>query len=121
MPKHEAFIIGRETSLFILDHDKYIYEAYLKDNANEGENKNYKKKVGVNNVINMFYDEEISVAFVVGTSSIHSIRNDKLNNFSVNSVLNMEVLPEITMARYNQHQKYILALTANQLWMAIDV
>lgn len=113
--------MGKETNLFILDQEKYIYEAYLKDNANEGENKNYKKKVGVSNVINMFYDDEISYAFVVGSNSIHSIRNDKLNNFSINSVLNMEVLPEIMMARYNQHQKYILALTTNQQWVVVGV
>ena len=58
---------------------------------------------------------------MVGENSIHSIRNDKLNNFSVNSVLNMDVFPEAMAARYNQHQKYLLVLSKNQVWFSIDV
>ena len=40
-------------------------------------------------VIDMFYDEDISHAFVVGNNMIHTIRNDTNNNFTVTSVLNL--------------------------------
>lgn len=93
----------------------------MKDRVIDGENRNYKKKVNLDYVIDMFYDEDISHAFVVGNNTINTIRNDTNNNFTVTSVLNLEGLPEIHSARYNTHQKYILALTKNQSWLIIDV
>lgn len=53
----------------------------------------YKKKINTNAVVDMFYDEDICYAFVVGKSTIHSVRNDKYNNFTVTSSLNLEKLP----------------------------
>lgn len=67
-----------------------IYEAYLKDQIAEGvgENMSYKKKINVSSVVDMFYDEEIRHAFVIGKNTVHTVRNDKMNNFTVTSSLN---------------------------------
>ena len=105
VPKHECFMVGKKTNLFIIDNQKNIYDAYLKDAQPDGENKSYKKKIAVAKIVGAFYDEDLSVVFVVGSKSIHTIRNDGNNNFTVVSTLSMEKFPEITAARYNKHTK----------------
>ena len=36
VPKHECFMMGKKTNLFIIDHQKNIYEGYLKDSQPDG-------------------------------------------------------------------------------------
>ena len=81
----------------------------------------YKKKINTNAAVDMFYDEDIGYAFVVGLNTIHTVRNDKLNNFTVTSSLSFEKFPEIVRARYNSHQKYLLSLTNTQEFMIINL
>lgn len=89
MPKHDVFHKGKNTNLYIIDSEKNIYETYLKDAVADGENKNYKKKLGISSVVRSFLDEEINFTFVVGDKAIYSIRNDGNNTFAVNSLLNL--------------------------------
>ena len=84
---------------------KNIYEVYMKDSSPDGENKNYRKKININKFIDAFYDEEVKVVFVVGLKTIHTIRNDSNNNFTITSSLSLEGYPDITNAKYNSNTK----------------
>ena len=97
----ETFKLGKHTDIFIIDNEKYIYEIYMKDLQPEGENKNYKKKINIANILESYYDEDSQFVFVVGSRAIFLVKNDLYNNFNVNSSLVLEDLPPIILSTYN--------------------
>lgn len=73
----------------------------MKDLQPEGENKNYKKKINIANILESYYDEDSQFVFVVGSRAIFLVKNDLYNNFNVNSSLVLEDLPPIILSTYN--------------------
>ena len=83
----------------------------MKDAPVSGENKTYRKKLGISSVVGSFLDEEVRFTFVIGERTIFSVRNDGNNNFTVNSILNLEDFPPIASAKYNSIRKQLYLLT----------
>ena len=83
LEKHHAFFMGGRTPLFVLDHSFSIYEVYEKSEEGEGENRSYRKKVGGEEAIACFYDEDMQNMMIVGKSSFTQVRNESSNCFNI--------------------------------------
>lgn len=89
VPRHYKFVMGDETNMFILDDEYNLYDVYLKNELREGEYRNYKKKINIENVVDVFYDQGKGIVYIVGRDCVHTVRNDGNNIYTVLSSLNM--------------------------------
>jgi len=80
----------------------------------EGENKEYKKKLLINDAVTYFYDEEMRNFMAVTNDCIAQIRNDSNNSFSIINYVNLVGCSKITAARFCSKSKTITMLGSNQ-------
>jgi len=88
--------IESKCPLFILDYDTSIYEVYQNGELADGENKSYRKKINVENIVKCLYDSSLGTFIVVSKNSINQVRNDKNNNFTSLNTISLEGFGNIT-------------------------
>lgn len=107
--------MANRTPLFVVDHTFSLYEVYSKDQLSEGENRSYKKKVTVEEVVSSFYDEELQNLMIISKNIITQVRNDKNNNFNILNGIFLEGFAPISKANFCQRSKAITLLTNDQM------
>jgi hypothetical protein len=112
--KHSSFFLGSRTPPFILDNTHSLYEVYLKAAEPEGENKSYKKKVAMREIVASFYDEEMRSVMLVNDSSVLIVRNDLNNNFNTVSSVHFEDIARIASCVFCSKTKYLTFMTSDQ-------
>lgn len=114
--KHACFFLAPKTAPFIFDNNRNLFEVYLKSEEAEGENKNYKKKVLIQDIVGYFYDEEMRCIMLVNEDSVHLIRNDFNNNFNTINNIYFKHVGKVISSTFCKKTKYLTLMTANQIF-----